>query len=443
MLRKVGALLFIACGLGAAMPATAADLPDIVAGPANAVPQCVTPGRLMAFLKQRNANLDPRYDAIATEYMRHGEQLGLRWDYAFYQMVVETGALSYWRGNRAGDVKPEQNNFAGLGATGNGERGESFKDIVSGVRAHLEHLLLYAGYAVDNPIAERTRKVRDWGVLVPWQQSFKRPITYADLATKWAPGNRGYSRMLQTVADQFRSEVCSRPDPRPSLVQEARAKGPGSAKAADAQSAGAEAQRAADAAKAAGSANRSGLGAQPPADPPPSFAPYKILNTPPPAPQPDAAGQGAAVAKAAPAEVKAPLTTGGTGKVEAKVAAPKAGADKAGTDKAGTDKAGTRTAMAGMAGGLKAKRPLDTAVPPQASQKCRVWTASYGGQKAVIIRSVVDQVVNFTVLDVNESTEAREVEAFISAYAKNGRVAGEYSNQAQALDKAFELCPEG
>jgi hypothetical protein len=439
MLRKAGALLFVACGLAAPVPATAADLPDIVAGPANAVPQCATPGRLMAFLKQRNADLDPRYDAIATEYMRHGEQLGLRWDYAFYQMVVETGALSYWRGNRAGDVKPEQNNFAGLGATGNGQRGESFKDIVSGVRAHLEHLLLYAGYAVDNPIAERTRKVRDWGVLTPWQQAFKRPITYADLASKWAPGNRGYSRMLQAVAEQFRTEVCGRPDPRPGLVQEARASGAARTANAHSISAGADAaQRAADAVKAAGNANRSGLGAQPPADQPPSFAPYKILNTPPPAPQADAAGQGAAVAKAPPAEVKAPLTTGGTGKAEAKVAAPKTA-----TDKAGADKAGTRTAMAGMAGGMKAKRPLDTAVPPQANQKCRVWTASYGGQKAVIIRSVVDQVVNFTVLDVNESTEAREVEAFISAYAKNGRVAGEYSNQAQALDKAFELCPEG
>jgi hypothetical protein len=52
-------------------------------------------------------------------------------------------------------------------------------------------------------------------------------------------------------------------------------------------------------------------------------------------------------------------------------------------------------------------------------------------------------VVNFTVLDVNEGSEVREAEAFISAYAKNGKVAGEYPTQAQALDKAFELCPEG
>ena len=56
-----------------------------------------------------------------------------------------------------------------------------------------------------------------------------------------------------------------------------------------------------------------------------------------------------------------------------------------------------------------------------AGQKCRVWTASYGGQKALIIRSVIDKVVNYTVLDVNEGAEKREADAFISAYAKDGR----------------------
>jgi hypothetical protein len=85
----------------------------------------------------------------------------------------------------------------------------------------------------------------------------------------------------------------------------------------------------------------------------------------------------------------------------------------------------------------------DTALPPAANQRCRVWTASYGGQKSLIIRSVADQVVNFTVLDVNDGAETREAEAFIAAYAKNGKVAGEYPSQALALDKAFELCPEG
>lgn len=225
MLRKVGALSVLAFVLAPVLTAApaAANLPDILAGPRNAVPECVTPGRLMAYLKLRHHQLDARYDTIATEYMRQGETLGLRWDFAFYQMIVETGSLSYWRGNRAGDVKPTQNNFAGLGATGKGEPGESFPDVASGVRAHLEHLLLYAGRPVDNPTAQRTRNVREWGVLAPWQKTFTRPITFTDLAAKWAPGTRSYPAMLKTVAERFDAEVCGKPDPRPGLVQEARA----------------------------------------------------------------------------------------------------------------------------------------------------------------------------------------------------------------------------
>src|SRR5262249_42989914 len=97
-----------------------------------------------------------------------------------------------------------------------------------------------------------------------------------------------------------------------------------------------------------------------------------------------------------------------------------------------------RTASAAAAAAKPVAPP-----PPANAQKCRVWTASYGGQKALIIRSIVDKIVNYTVLDVNEGAETREVEAFISAYAKDGAVAGEFASQTQALDKAFELCPEG
>ena len=443
MLRKSGALplfaLLFAPVLMAA-PAAAAELPGILASPRNAVPDCVTPGRLTAYLRLRNPQLDSRYDGIATEYMRHGEALGVRWDYAFYQMIVETGALSYWRGNRHGDVKPSQNNFAGLGATGRGAPGESFPDIGSGVRAHLEHLLLYAGRPVDNPVAERTRNVRDWGVLTNWQKTFTRPITFADMAAKWAPGTRSYSSMLKTVAERFHEDVCSNPDPRPELVQAAKgtdgrtAQAPREAVPAKQAAATAPrptgsdlAQRAIDQAKAEGADRRSALGAQaapPPAAVPP--APYKVLNAPA-----DVAAQPAApVSPAAEPMIGAALGPG------AAAIAP------IGAGSAPPDKPVTRTASAATSA-AKAKPSQETATPPNANQRCRVWTASYGGQKAMIIRSIVDQVVNFTVLDVNEGAETREADAFISAYAKNGKIAGEYPTQAQALDKAFELCPEG
>jgi hypothetical protein len=229
--------------------------------------------------------------------------------------------------------------------------------------------------------------------------------------------------MVRTVAERFHSDVCGAPDPRPALVQEARgliARDAGDNKTADAappaRSPGEElAQRAIDEAKADGNATRSALGAgtvAPASEPAAPSIPYKVSNLPP-SQQPNAV---------------APSKAGTEPKVGA---TPKAGsAEKA------------RTAWAGAAA-TKAKAPPETAAPPAANQKCRVWTASYGGQKSIIIRSVSDQVVNFTVLDVNAGSETREAEAFIAAYAKNGSIAGEYANQAQALDKAFELCPEG
>ena len=52
-------------------------------------------------------------------------------------MLHETSDLSFKKLQRA--VKPEQNNFAGLGAVGDTEMGERFRDVSTGARAHLEH----------------------------------------------------------------------------------------------------------------------------------------------------------------------------------------------------------------------------------------------------------------------------------------------------------------
>ncbi len=84
-------------------------------------------------------------------------------------------------------------------------------------------------------------------------------------------------------------------------------------------------------------------------------------------------------------------------------------------------------------------------MPPAAKgpAKCKVWTASYGGQRAILIKASTNGTVNYTVLDVNEASEKREVDAYIAAYAKGGEKVGAFPNQTQALDKAFRLCPEG
>ncbi|MEM1307592.1 MAG: hypothetical protein AAGG99_08710, partial [Pseudomonadota bacterium] len=176
---------------------------------ANPVPVCVTAQRLMSFVRARNPRLTSRFDGIASVYQAQGDALGVRWDYAFFHMLVQTNNLSFEDGNGADrSVRPEQNNFAGLGAVGPSDSGEAFPDIATGVQAHLEHILIYSGQAIDIPVAERTEKVQAWGVLDGWLQSIDGPVTYRDLALRWFPFAPAYADKLATVGATFYAQHC-------------------------------------------------------------------------------------------------------------------------------------------------------------------------------------------------------------------------------------------
>lgn len=374
--------------------ATADGLPAIKLSTSNTIPACATPGRLSLLLTHRNPDFDTKFKPIAKLYRQHGQELGVRWDYAFFQMIVETGALKFRRGNGGpSDVRPAQNNFAGLGATGKGEPGESFDSLSEGVKAHLQHLLLYAGAKVENPVAERTRNVQSWGILSRWQKGLGRPTTFRDLAKKWAPGSRGYARDIAGVGAQFYDSFCSRADPDP---------GAATVQVSAAASGGSEGGTTkVERKRVAALPEKSGLGAVR-SEPQPSA---EVLN--PAAVEVNAADAAASDVVALP--TRKPI-------------------DKAIAIAAATRKPETET------------KPSATKT---AKKKCRVWTASYGGQKAVLIRADTDQFTNYTVLDVNAGKEQREAAAYIAAYAKGGQKVADFSTQTQALNKAFELCPEG
>jgi hypothetical protein len=244
------------------------------------------------------------------------------------------------------------------------------------------------------------------------QRRARGSVTFRDLARTWAPGSN-YVSGLESIADSFRENFCDRPDPHPEWVAEARGTGAAPAVAAATSNAsesesdrvsGAElARRAIDDGKAAEDEQRSGLGvgASPSAGTPPS---YSILNSP--------------------------------------------ASEPASSETPGATDQRTSVTMASAAGSIATKSPRATpqTKPPhgtKTAKSCRVWTASYGGQKALIIRVNSDKGTDFTVLDVNEGAEKREADAYIAAYAKGGSVEAEFASQSQALEKAFELCPEG
>jgi hypothetical protein len=432
------------------LPVQAAGLPQVEITSKNKVPACATPGRLMGFLESRNRDIDPRFQTIAADYMRIGNELKIRWDVAFFQMMLETGNLTF-----KGDVAATQNNFAGMGATGNHVSGESFADVSTGVKAHLQHLLMYAGEHIDDPVAERTRKVQEWGILTDWQKSLHGPVTYDQLAKQWAPTSRRYSREIAGLVEAFYGSACKAADPQPELMALARP-GAGAAKtvaaaeqapaeetpAADTaptQTASADdsdtgtyisgaalAKRAVEEARKSGTFTRSGLGAEsliPPADSAPAVGElpaadktptsFKVINASTSSDDEASTADVSGPADSAPVEPPAKNTP----------------SKKAQSATAKSFAAGTKTAMM---------------IPPMGVKpKCKVWTASYGGGHSVIIRARADAQDNYTVLDVNEGSEKREAAAYIAAYAKGGVTVGEYGNPSQALDKAFELCPDG
>jgi hypothetical protein len=185
-------------------------LPEIRTSAANPVPRCVTPDRLMAFLKSRNPRPDPRYRDIARWYKHWGEAWRVRWDYAFFQMAIETNFLTYRQPNgKMGDVDPDQHNFAGIGTTGGGVPGDRFPDVKTGVLAQIQHLVAYSGERLANPVAPRTQLKQD--DIIEASRGLKRSVRFSDLARRWAVDPK-YGTSIAWVADQFRQQQCPNPD---------------------------------------------------------------------------------------------------------------------------------------------------------------------------------------------------------------------------------------
>ena len=80
-------------------------------------------------------------NVLAAIYIEEGAAEGVRGDVAFAQSYLETGGFSFPGG---GQVSPDDNNFAGLGACDTCATGRQFPTARDGVRAQIQHLRNYA-----------------------------------------------------------------------------------------------------------------------------------------------------------------------------------------------------------------------------------------------------------------------------------------------------------
>ncbi len=165
-------------------------------------PAIATAGQLRAWLEAETPRNRARVERMGREfipfpdlvdhYLRIGAEYGIRGDLALAQSAKETG---YWQ--FTGDVKPDQNNFCGLWATGNpltggeslngadpalvrleaGRHGATFATPQAGVEAHIQHLYAYAttdplppGKVLLSPRFNLVRQaMRELGPAPTWQ----------------------------------------------------------------------------------------------------------------------------------------------------------------------------------------------------------------------------------------------------------------------------------
>lgn len=154
--------------------------------------ETITVEQCKQFLSRHNPNAPD----IISFYEKHGKVLGIRWGYAVAQMIKETGYLKF-----GGDVKANQNNFAGIGAVGNGAAGAAFLTPEAGVIAQLQHLFAYAS----------TDALGDYAQIDPRFHLVKRGScpNWEDLNGHWAVPGNGYGEEIIEIYKKMVAEVVS------------------------------------------------------------------------------------------------------------------------------------------------------------------------------------------------------------------------------------------
>lgn len=399
-----GGLTFRLC-LGAAAlwaaaltttPAAAQSLPEIRLSERSKVPACVTPERLMKFLRSGNERLLPKFNDLAQHYRTHGEANKVRWDYAFFQMILETNYLKFKNASGQGDVDPKQNNFAGIGTTGGGVPGDSFPDVSTGVLAQIQHLMAYSGERVENPVGRRTREKQD--EIIQRSRMLGRAVTFKDLTRRWAVDRR-YGTSIAFVASRFMDRHCNGRQDDDLAATPAATDGP-------------------DEAEETAAGRKETRGRRSARDRRDGRSWREARNE----------RNGRKSRRAEPMADDAEETDASE-KPSGKELARRATESEDGEDN--------------RRSGLGATLPALVEAPRVAQRPtgCRVFTASYGGEKNVLIRAMVGNEWHYTALQVLDGQEAELARYFIGSHARGGDSIGEFSSRDAALGRAFDLCP--
>ena len=173
-------------------------------------PAEVSQRQMVRFLEQRNpkTKLNCTPTELVSYYYEEAGREGIRPDVALCQAFKETGFFNY-----GGDVLPEQNNFCGLGATGNRVKGARFASPRLGARAHIQHLLAYAS---TNPPSVEIVDPRYDHIVNNRQDIHGQIHTWTGLNGVWAVPGTHYGQDILNLWGQAKA-----PDGSPESLQQA------------------------------------------------------------------------------------------------------------------------------------------------------------------------------------------------------------------------------
>jgi N-acetylmuramoyl-L-alanine amidase len=172
----------------------------------------VTPGQI--FARCYSGSNQPKYDQdtvrkICERIVHWSGEFGSVTSLNAAQIIHETGGFRY-----GGQVKPEQWNFAGIGATNDGAAGATFPDLDAGVLAYFCHWALYV-YGAPEQWPEHLRQHADRAIrLEPVRSAgFLNVITFVGDWTNgrwaWSPQfpagslDNGYAHAQVRIANEI------------------------------------------------------------------------------------------------------------------------------------------------------------------------------------------------------------------------------------------------
>lgn len=150
--------------------------------------------QMQSYIQKVNPEVPKSVIDMVEYYISEGKTEGVRGDIAFAQSCLETGNFTF----NGSAVTLDQNNFAGIGVTKNGMKGNSFSHPWIGIRAQIQHLKAYAsneklyGVCVDPRFCYVKREIAPY---VEWLGIQENPQ-----GGGWAAGKNYGSKILEILA---------------------------------------------------------------------------------------------------------------------------------------------------------------------------------------------------------------------------------------------------